>query len=345
MLKVGLVGLGFMGNAHLQNYIRLEEEGFPIKLVAIADVDEKKQGGALVEGNLPTGITPVDFSKYNFYRDMETMIESEELDYVDLCLPTYLHEPLAVKAMEMGLHVFCEKPMAISTEACERMIEASERTDKQLMIGQTLRFFPSYQYVKEAIDSERYGKVVAASFFRGGTTPIWSWENWLLQKDKSGGCLLDQHIHDVDTINWFFGKPETVSTSGLVINEGNGYDIVSSKYFYEDGKVVSAEDDWTINSDDFGFEMRFRVNFERGTIILENGKLVDYPHGEKSFEPDISKENGYYLEIKHFAESILNGTPVAERVPLACTKQTITIAEHEEKSADKKGELTVVEVS
>ncbi|MBP1043004.1 Gfo/Idh/MocA family oxidoreductase [Vagococcus sp. BWB3-3] len=337
MLKVGLVGLGFMGNSHLQNYLRLEEEGFPIKLVAICDVDEAKQGGALVEGNLPTGVSPVDFSQYTFYQDMAEMIEKEDLDYVDLCLPTYLHSPKAVEAMSLGMPVFCEKPMAISSEAAQEMIDASEKYGKQLMIGQTLRFFPSYLYVKETIDSGRYGKVVAGSFFRGGTTPIWSWENWLLKKDKSGGCLLDQHIHDVDTINWLFGPPESVSTSGKVINEGNGYDIVSSNYHYADGKVVNAEDDWTINNDDFGFEMRFRVNFERGTIILENGKLRDYPHGDKSFEPDISKESGYYLEIKHFAESILNNTQADLRVPSASAKQTIYIAEKEQASADANG--------
>lgn len=338
MLKVGLVGLGFMGNSHLQNYIRLEAEGFPIKLVAICDVDDAKQGGALVEGNLPTGVSPVDFSQYTFYKDMAEMIEKEELDYVDLCLPTYLHSPKAVEAMALGMHVFCEKPMAISSKAAQEMIEASEKYDKQLMIGQTLRFFPSYLYVKETIESGRYGKVVAGSFFRGGTTPIWSWENWLLKKDKSGGCLLDQHIHDVDTINWLFGPPESVSTSGKVINEGNGYDIVSSNYHYADGKVVNAEDDWTINSDDFGFEMRFRVNFERGTIILENGTFTDYPHGEKSFEPDISKESGYYLEIKHFAESILNNTRADVRVPSDSAKQTIFIAEKEQESADANGQ-------
>lgn len=342
MLKVGLVGLGFMGNSHLQNYIRLEEEGFPIKLVAICDVDEAKQGGALVEGNLPTGVSPVDFSQYTFYTDMAEMIVLEDLDYVDLCLPTYLHSPKAVEAMSLGMHVFCEKPMAISSDAAQEMIDAANTYNKQLMIGQTLRFFPSYLYLKETIDSGRYGKVVAGSFFRGGTTPVWSWENWLLKKDKSGGCLLDQHIHDVDTINWLFGPPESVSTSGKVIHEGNGYDIVSSNYHYADGKVINAEDDWTINNEDFGFEMRFRVNFESGTIILENGKFTDYPHGKSSFEPEISKESGYYLEIKHFAESILHNTQADRRVPSDSAKQTIYIAEKEQLSADAKGERVVL---
>ena len=338
MLKAGIVGLGFMGNAHLQKYMRLEKEGYPIKLAAICDVDEAKWKGKITEGNLDTGSEQIDFSKYRFYGDMKEMIEQEELDFVDLCLPTYLHAPLAIEAMEAGVHVLCEKPMAISAKDCDEMIEASGKYGRQLMIGQTLRFFPTYQYVKEAIDSNRYGKVTSASFFRGGATPIWSWNNWLLQKDKSGGCLLDQHIHDVDTINWLFGKPDAVSTSGKVIFEGSGYDIVSTNYHYPDGKVVNAQDDWTIKGD-FGFEMRYRVNFEQGCIILENGVLTDYPAEGKKFNPDIQKEDGYYLEIKHFADSIRENKPAQDAVPLESTKDTIYIAEKEQESADQGGEL------
>ncbi|EIA21065.1 Gfo/Idh/MocA family protein [Listeria fleischmannii] len=337
MLKVGLVGLGFMGHAHLQNYIRLMDEGFPIQLVAICDVDETKHNGAQVEGNLDIQEKQIDFSKFQFYSSMEEMVENEKLDYVDLCLPTYLHAPMAILAMSLGLHVFCEKPMAISSKACDEMIQASQKYGRQLMIGQTLRFFPSYQYVKEAIQSERYGKVVSASFFRGGATPKWSFENWLLQKDKSGGCLLDQHIHDVDTINWLFGKPAAVSTTGKVIFDGSGYDIVSSNYHYEDGKVVNAQDDWTINGD-FGFEMSYRINFESGTIILEKGILTDYPEEGAKFQPDINQEDGYYLEIKYFAEAILNQTSPNLAVPLESTRETIFIAEHEQASADLNGE-------
>ena len=100
--------------------------------------------------------------------------------------------------------------------------------------------------------------------------------------------------------------------------------------------VVNAQDNWTINNDDFGFEMRFRFGFEKGTIILEKGKLVDYPNNEDSFEPDIDKESGYYIEIKHFAQSILDGTDPQELAPLESTMETIRIAEAEVASADQK---------
>lgn len=333
MLKVGLIGLGYMGSAHVSQYMRLMKEGFPIKLVAICDVNEEKKMGKLTQGNIDISDKSIDFSQFHFYTKMEEMLEKEELDYVDICLPTYLHAPYAIQAMEKGLHVFCEKPMAISTEACQEMIDASEKYNRSLMIGQTLRFFPSYLYVKETIESGRYGKCTEANLFRGGETPKWSWENWLLTKEKSGGCLLDQHIHDVDTINWLFGSPKQVQTAGKTVFEGSGYDIVSTNYLFDD-KVVNAQDNWTFNSPQFRFEMRFRFVFEKGAIILENGTLTDYPFGEEAFTPAIDPENGYYLEIKYFAECILEGTNPSKRVPVQSTKETIRIAEAEVQSAD-----------
>lgn len=335
MLKVGLVGLGFMGSTHVSQYVRLMKEGFPIQLVAICDVDEEKKSGKLTQGNMDVSDKSIDFQQFHFYTNMEEMIKEEALDYVDICLPTYLHAPYAVAAMKLGVHVFCEKPMAISTAACQEMIDASEHYKQFLMIGQTLRFFPSYLYVKETIDSGRYGKCVEANLFRGGTTPLWSWENWLLTNEKSGGCLLDQHIHDVDTINWLFGTPQEVQTVGRVVFEGSGYDVVSTNYLFED-MVVNAQDNWTINNNDFGFEMRYRFVFEKGAIVLEKGHLLDYPFDGAAFTPEIDPENGYYLEIKHFAEAILNNTDPASRAALASTMETIRIAEAEVQSADKK---------
>ncbi|MCI1857427.1 MAG: Gfo/Idh/MocA family oxidoreductase [Sporolactobacillus sp.] len=340
MLRVGLVGLGMMGSTHLMNYIRLENEGYPIQLVAICDVDPNKRGEniSIVKGNLPLDEEKVDFSKYHYYSDIAEMIKSETLDYADLTVPTYLHAVLAKQAMKHGLHVLCEKPMALSTTDCQEMIDTSLKYNRKLMIGQTLRFFPAYHYLKETLDSERYGKCLSASFFRGGNTPKWSFEDWLLHKEKSGGCLLDQHIHDVDTINWLFGTPEALSTRGKVVFKNSGFDIVSTNYFYADNKVVNAQDDWAINGQ-FNFEMRFRVNFERGALILENGKLFDYPNEKPKFEAPISKESGYYIEIKYFADSIRLNKDPNEGIPLLSTKQTIHIAEKEQLSADSNGKI------
>ncbi len=336
MVKVGLIGIGAMGRGHYDYYVQLMEEGFPVKLVAICDVDSERLQGKGPGGNIDTGKKPIDPSHFHLYSNYEEMLANEQMDYVDIALPTYLHAEATIKALDKGFHVLCEKPMARNTTECRRMIEASERNGRKLMIGQCLRFWPEYVHLKECVDDGRFGKVVSAHFFRGGSTPRWSFENWLLKKEKSGGCLLDQHIHDVDVINWLFGTPEAVSTLAVNAIPGSGYDAVSTNYRYPDGKVVNAQDDWTINGD-FGFQMIYRVNFERGSLVFSTDGLMEYPHGGKSFKPDIDTHQGYYHEIRYFAKSVRNDTPILTAPPVS-TMETIRIAEAEELSADRKGE-------
>ena len=340
MLKVGLVGVGFMGRGHLDNYLRLEAEGFPVKLTAICDIDPNKFKNIFVKGNIDVGTGTYDFSKYNLYTDLDEMLERENLDYVDIALPTYLHAEASVKALNKGLHVLCEKPMALTSAECQEMIDAAKKNNRKLMIGQCLRFWPAYEYLKETVESDRLGKVVCAYFFRGGAAPRWSYQNWLLTKEKSGGCLLDQHIHDVDTINWLFGKPEKVSTIARNIISGSGYDAVSTNYVYSDGKVVNAQDDWTLEGD-FGFDMVFRVNFEKGNLVLEKGVLTENPNDGKGFEPELSPDLGYYREIKYFANAVINDEPITVATPES-TMETIEIAEAEYHSADQQGALVAV---
>ncbi len=336
MLKVALIGIGFMGRGHLDNYIRLESEGFPIKLTAICDIDPEKFSLGKISGNLDVGNVQSDMTKYKLYTDIDEMLEKEDLDCVDIALPTYLHAEASIKALNKGVHVLCEKPMALCAAECAAMIDAAEKNGKKLMIAQCLRFWPEYEYLKEAVVSGRYGKVLGGYFYRGGSTPIWSYQNWLLQKDKSGGCLLDQHIHDVDMINWCFGKPAQVSTIGLNVIEGSGYDIVSTQYIYEDGKVINAQDDWTLMGD-YGFEMLYRINFEKANLVYQGGKLKVNLNDGKGFEPELSKDNGYYFEMMYFYNAVMQDTAIETSAPQS-TMDTIKIAEAEVKSADRKGE-------
>lgn len=303
MVKAGLIGLGFMGRNHLENYVRLEREEFPVKLSAVCDVDAEKLRGKTAAGNIDTGMSDIDMEKYRLYTDMDTMLEDENLDYVDITLPTYLHMDATVKALKKGFHVLCEKPMALNSAECAKMIEVSKKCGKKLMIGQCLRFWPEYEYLKDYVENGRFGKVTGAYFFRGGGTPVWSHQNWILQGDKSGGCILDQHVHDVDIINWLFGKPEKVSTIAKNVLSKSGYDIVSTNYMYGDGKVVNAQDDWTLNGD-YGFQMLYRVNFEKGNLIFDGGVLKVNPNDGKGFIPELPEEMGYYREIKYFIPKI-----------------------------------------
>lgn len=338
MLKVGLIGLGAMGRGHLEVYQELEKQDYPIELVAICDVDPKRFENQRVEDfNLSVGAENEGLDKYKQYTDYKRMIAECDLDYIDCVLPTYLHAEAAIYGLEHGLNVLCEKPMALDVDQCDAMIAAAERTGKRLMIAQTLRFWPAYEEVHRLIRSGEFGACVSADFFRGGSTPRWSFENWLLTKDRSGGVIIDQHIHDVDAINWLFGVPESVCSSGRNVFPGSGYDAVSTLYRYPDGKVVTAQDDWSINGGDFGFEMVFRINFEKGAALLRRDGFELHPDGKPSYKPDLPTESGYMREIKYFRECVESGAPF-DRCPPFSTRETIRIARAEIESIDGGGE-------
>ncbi|WP_169084905.1 Gfo/Idh/MocA family protein [Paenibacillus sp. PL91] len=333
MLKVGLIGFGFMGRMHFDNYVRLAAEGAPLQLVAICDllIEELKEGKA--SGNIATEQDVYDLTPYNLYDNIAAMLENEELDVVDITLPTYLHADLACSLLERGLHVLCEKPVASSSEDGWRMANTAKRTGKTLMIGQCLRFWPAYEYLKASVEDKRFGAVTSGYFFRGSGAP----KGWFLEGDKSGGCLLDMHIHDADMVHWLFGKPEKVSTIARNVIPGSGYDVVSTNYIYPDGKVLNAQADWTLEGD-FGFAMTYRVNFEGGNIVFENGQVKVNPNKEPGFIAELSEDMGYYRQIKYFIESVEAGTPVSICLPESAVG-TLEIIEAEMRSADEGGTL------
>lgn len=337
MLRIGLIGLGFMGRGHFNNYVRLEKEGAPVKLVAVCDIDPAKLTGTdIITGNIGVG-NSIDLSGRATYTDYLEMFAREQLDIVDIALPTYLHAEAAIAAMKTGCHVLCEKPMARTARQCEDMIDCARATGRKLMVAQCLRFWPAYEYLKETIDSGRFGAVVSAYFFRGGSTPQWSARGWLLNQELSGGCLLDQHVHDVDMINWLFGAPDAVTANGRNVVPGSGYDAVSTRYRYSDNKIVTAEDDWTINGG-YGFDMQYRLNFERGSLHFGQGKVMAYPVDGAGFEPSLPADDGYYREICYFIDCVKNDKPIEVCAPES-TRDTITIALAEQESADRGGEF------
>lgn len=336
MLKVALIGFGFMGHMHFENYVRLVAEGMPIQLVAICDlrIEELKKAGA--GGNIATDQDVYDLSPYRLYDNIDKMLENEQVDIVDITLPTPLHADLTCQLLERGLHVLCEKPVASQSADAWRMANTAERTGRTLMIGQCLRFWPAYEYLKECVEDGRYGAVTAGFFYRGSGLP----SEWFLDGSKSGGCITDMHIHDADMIHWLFGKPDRVSTLARNVIPGSGYDTVSTHYMYEDGKVLNAQADWTLQGD-YGFSMTYRVNFEGGNLVFENNVLKVNPNHAPGFIAELSTDMGYYREIKYFLESIIAGKPVSVCMPESAAG-TLEIIEAEIRSADHAGSIEKV---
>ena len=329
-LKVGLIGLGGQGRGHAKAMIK-EKGNVPYELVAVCDVDPARFGQVAINGNIKDNKSSLGFEDYNCYTSADEMFAKEQLDFVVIAIPTYLHCEMSVKAMRAGCHVLCEKPMATSVAECDEMIRVSKETGKQLMIGQCLRFWDEYKILKSVIDSGELGRVNAGMFYRGGSFPAWSFQNWYAHKELGGGAIFDQHVHDVDMVQYLFGMPEAVSSNGRVLIEGSNFDTVCTNYIYKDGPVAFSHNDWTLSC---GFAHGYRVNFEKGT--MEMGKELKISRkGIKEAElVEFERTSALTNETVYFAECI-NGEHANEINPPESSRETIRLVLAEIASAEK----------
>lgn len=334
MLKVGLIAQGSITSAHYPAYIEMEEKGIAI-VEAVADIrpemfDKHKR--------LKNTANIKEYSDYN------ELIEAEagKLDFVDICLPTFLHCDAACKAMEAGINVIVEKPMALSYEQCVKMCETAKKTGKKLMVAQCCRFEPFADAVRDYMKSGELGALKTATFKRDGGTPTWGWENWFLKEELSGGALLDLHVHDVDLMQDLFGIPECLSSGGTRVIPGDGIDILSTNYYYKNGFFAHTTGDWTTaNNQCYG--RVYRVDFEKGFLIKANMKknTVFSLFKADGTEVDLSEKypakNMYTAEIMYFADCVANDKPVEKCLP-ETTADSIRIALAEKASCENKGE-------
>ncbi|MDR2751044.1 MAG: Gfo/Idh/MocA family oxidoreductase [Clostridiales bacterium] len=327
MLKCAIIGFGGLGKLHYKNLAELEKEG-EAKAIAVCDVDEKQYTYSRIEINLDVDLS-IDSFGLPTYLSAQEMILEQKPDFVISATPTYIHQDIAALALSLGVNVFSEKPMALTIPSCDLMLEASRASGKLLMIGQCLRYWPEYAYLKELIDSRIYGEVERAEFIRYGSFPKWSWNNWFADHDKSGGSAIDLHVHDVDMINWLFGPPKSVSSQAT--HRLTPYDSISTLYSYP-GKIVFASAEWGM-PDTYPFHMGFLVRFEKATVSYNAGVLKIFEESGVS-EPVLSKEDAYKSEIKDFIKCINEGKKI-EINPPEDSKMAVQIALAEKESAAK----------
>ncbi len=302
MLKIGIIGLGFMGKMHFETYQAMPEAA---KVTAIADVDAVKRAGdwAGIGGNIAGTGAKVDLAGVKMYANADDLIRDPDVDVVDITLPTYLHCEYTLKALAAGKHTLCEKPMAINAKEAESMAAAAVKAGKILLVGQCIRFWPAYAKARELVLGGKYGRVVTAAFRRYSTRPTWSWNNWLQDPVKSGLAAMDLHIHDADFVAYLFGLPESVLSFGGTTTEG-GFDHILTRYLYPDGKLVTAEGAWEY-APGFPFSMTFSIHLEKASLDLaQDGKLTVYPLSGRAEEIAVSPESGYWHELAHFLDCI-----------------------------------------
>ncbi len=339
MLRVGIVGIGMMGRLHFKCYKQLKD----VKVVAVCDIDtDRLNGKAEITGNLRGADVALDLTGVEVYHNFEEMLEKAALDAVSVTVPTNMHRDYTVMALKKGVHVLCEKPMALDEKSCSDMIKTAESQGLVLQIGHCLRFWPEYIKLSELVRSGEYGDVLVASFKRLSAYPRWSWNNWLMKEDCSGGALVDLHIHDSDFVQYLFGMPKTVNSKGIRGPSG-GFDHVITDFNYNDRKIINAEASW-IMPRSFGFEMSFTVIMEKATVIFSSKRsptLQIFPEAGEPFAPSISDVSGHMGEIRNFIEKV-KGMDVPAIITPRQSLNSVRIVLAEKESAKTSREVAIL---
>ncbi len=331
MINVGIIGLGFMAAAHLKAYRQVPGAC----IAALCNPSGRHLDGdfSQVAGNVGTADPlKLDMTGVKATRDFNELLNDPAIHAIDICSPTAAHAEQAIAALRAGKHVLCEKPLARTAAEAQRIVEAARSAKAYLMPAMCLRFWPEWAWVKEAIAQATYGKVMAARFRRVAEAPGWGQSHFGDGK-KSGGALLDLHIHDTDFVQFCFGRPKAVFSTGGTKFSG-AIDHVVTQYVYESGVSIHAEGSWAMTPG-FGFNMAYTVVFEGATVDYDLARGADalklFESGRPARVLKLDQPDGYVGELRHFAECIAAGCPPSTVTP-ADGASAVEICECEEKS-------------
>jgi len=333
MIRVGLVGAGFMGRNHFNQYERLVDRA---AVVALCDKQADRRAGdwSKVGGNIADARgTKRDLGDIKPYTDWRDLVADAGVDMVDVCAPTFLHREITIAALKAGKHVLCEKPMALTVAQCDDMLAGAAGARGKLMIAQCVRFWPEYVYLKQVFDGTRFGGLKALHLRRQAGAPDYSLNDWILDPALAGGALLDLHVHDADYAIHLLGKPKSVCAQGYERSNG-AVDRVHASWHYHPDLVVQIEGFWDL-PEGFGFNMGFTAVFEDGAVVwdLNTGKpLTVYQPGRDPEEPELASEDGYFAEIEYFLSCIERGEEPAVTTPQQ-SRDAVAIALAEKQSA------------
>jgi myo-inositol 2-dehydrogenase/D-chiro-inositol 1-dehydrogenase len=305
-VRVGVIGAGAVADIHhLPAYHELSEA----KLVAVCDVNEERAKAMAKK-----------YDAEAWYTDYIKLLERDDIDAVSICTPNFLHCEQTVAAAKHGKHVLVEKPMAVTIEECDKMIEACEKANVKLMVGANPRFDPQNQQIKEIIDKGTIGKILQIKYHAGTSGPYITWpavSDWFFDESKvGGGCLIDLGAHFIDLLRWLTGDVSSVcAIAGNLSRNSKGEDNVMLLLTFKNGVLGELDMSWTYDkryylAEIHGTEGALFVGIPLAPIVVDlregASKLLNGPI--HSSIPKTSEETVKSIKkkIKNFLEAIIN---------------------------------------
>ena len=318
-VKIALIGAGNIANAHLESYCKVPDA----EIVAICDINPDRLAK-----------TADRFGIERRYTDVDSMLaDNPDLDAADVCVWNCNHAECSIKALNAGLNVLCEKPMAYSAKEAEEMKAAADRSGKLLMIGFVLRFSNEAKIAQDFIEKDYLGEIyhAKAQYVRRHGNP----GGWFADKAHSGGGpIIDLGVHVIDLTRYLMGNPKPVSVYAVASNRlgdrkyiktGPGWvpedakeddvctveDFATALIRYDNGASTFLETSYDINGEDIGKKQLFGT---KGGMDLSNGVKLYTTVNDYLADIDVKTANFnggqdmFVAEMAHFVDCVKNGT-------------------------------------
>jgi UDP-N-acetylglucosamine 3-dehydrogenase len=306
-LRVGLIGCGNIGaRAHAPVYTHRPDT----QLVGVCDLlPERAEMVAAGTGA-------------RAYTDYRRLLERDDVQMVDLCVPTVDHAPLAVEALRAGKHVLCEKPMACSLAEADALIAAARQSGLKAMIGHVRRFDPRYVEIKDAIDRGEVGQPVYIRRAERQWLPLPP-DAWLWKPELGGGVILDIGVHTTDLLRWYYGRPaDSVYAVGRRVRpaarEARSSDHALITFHFPGGAVGLVEASWAYppefgtglyaSLDVVGTEGKLQYSDQDSNpmLVFDAETGAEFP---RYFRFMSATEHAFAAEIGHFVRCVLDDGP------------------------------------
>lgn len=313
-VRIGVIGAGGIAQgAHLPGYATIPDL---CEVVALADINEETLKTAAGK-----------FGVQHTFTDYRKLLEMDEVDAVSVCTPNYVHMDPTLAAFKAGKHVLCEKPIAMNAREAAKMVEAGRKAKRNFMVGYNTRFEPRSQLLKKYIQAGDLGEIYYARAQALRRRGIPGWGVFIDKAKQGGGPLIDIGVHILDLTLWLMGHPKPVAASGVTYAKfGHRSDIVG---------FLGQWDYKNFTVEDFASAL---IRLENGaTVVLEASFVANIPEDVwnstlcgteggattnpftvvreahrslQVFKPETPSQNinSHHAEMKHFVESILNGT-------------------------------------
>jgi len=320
-LRVGVIGLGYGGEMALKGYSLLAD----VEIVALAGLEEDRLQTFGATYNVP-----------NLYHYHHELLSRDDLDAVSVCVPNYLHAPIAIEALKRGLHVLCEKPLARTSREAEAMVDAATEADRVLQVVFNHRMRGDVQVLKRYIDEGKLGKIYYAKAYWMRRRGIPGAGTWFVSKEKAGGGpLIDLGVHALDMALYLLGEPEVLTVSASTYDElaksGKGIDPKARKsgsgnvYEVEDlataflrlagGSTLLLEASWATNSsagDDFGIILYgsdggAEIQVKNYNWLDALDIYTDVANVPATIHPQLYKGDGHITVVREFVDIIKGG--------------------------------------